>query len=168
MQNKKLYLLDTCIYGVLVDRKHKEYRTVKAILDYAKNHREQFVTTFIVYRELTNMKPEHQDIVLPEYYLTLSGIVPSLEVVFVKTIFYAEKLSWRYIQKLKIKSAKKVFYDALNYALASYAEIDSFVTLNRKDILANEFQPTVMRINEEMRVKYVEIKTPNQFLAPLI
>ncbi|ODS36024.1 hypothetical protein BEH94_01815 [Candidatus Altiarchaeales archaeon WOR_SM1_SCG] len=69
---------------------------------------------------------------------------------------------------MKIKSAKKVFYDALNYALASYAEIDSFVTLNRKDILANEFQPTVMRINEEMRVKYVEIKTPKQFLAPLI
>ena len=166
-----LYLLDTCIYGVLVDRKHKDYEAVKTILNYAKEHREQFITTFVVNYELANMKLEHQGIVLPEYYLTLSKTMPPIEVILSEQYDDVEKLSWRYIQKLKIKSAKKVIYDALNYALASYAGIDTFVTLNRKDLLAKEFQPSIKRINEEMRIKYTEVSSPKLFLkslAPLI
>jgi len=166
-----LYLLDTCVYGVLVDKKHKEYKNVKAILDYAEKHREQFVTTFIVYRELVNMKLEHQDIVLPQYYRTISKTISPLEIVLSEQHSDVNKLAWRYIQKLKIKSAKKVHYDALNYALASYAGIDTFITINRRDLLAKEFQPTIKRINKEMGIKYIKIKPPNMFLdflAPLI
>ena len=80
MRTPELYLLDTCVYGVLVDKKHKDYKAVQKILEYAKKHRGQFVTTFIIYRELANMKREHQKIVLPEYYQTISERCP-LEVI---------------------------------------------------------------------------------------
>jgi len=163
-----LYLLDTCIYGVLVDKKHEEYENVKAILDYAKKHREEFVTTFIVYYEIAKMKLERKDMVLLNYYLTISKTIPSLEAILSDQYTDVKKLSWKYIQKLKIKSAKEILPDVLNYALASYAGIDTFVTLNRKDILGKELQPAIKRINEEMRVKYIEIKTPMQFSDSLI
>jgi len=170
MRTRELYLLDTCVYGVLVDKKHKDYKAVQKILEYAREHRGRLMTTFIIYRELANMKREHQKIVLPEYYQTISEKCP-LEVSLSNHYTNIRKLSWRYIQKLKIKNANKVFEDASNYALASYSGIGAFVTLNRKDILAKEIQPEIKRINEETKIKYVEIKTPTQFLeflAPLI
>lgn len=171
MHQRKLYLLDTCIYGVLVDKKHRDYETVQKIPDYAKKHTEQFVTTFIVYRELSNMKMEHKKMVLPKYYQTISKTTSPLEVILSDCYASAEKLSWRYIQKLSIKSAEDVLPDAENYALSSYAGIDVFVTINRKDLPAKEFQSSIKRINEEIKVKYVKIETPNEFLdsvAPLI
>lgn len=164
MKSREFYLLDTCIYGVLVDKKHKEYKNVQTILDYAKEHREQFVTTFVVYKEISKMGLEHQNIVLQEYYSTIPKKISPLEGILSEEYDNVEKLAWRYIQKLKIKYAKKVFDDALNYALASHAGIGVFVTLNRRDILAKEFQPAIKRINEETSVKYIEIKTPKQFL----
>jgi len=62
------YLLDTCIYGVLIDRKHPEFSHIRKILDYAKSHKENFATTFIVFKELDYIKEDYKSIVLPEYF----------------------------------------------------------------------------------------------------
>jgi len=157
----RMFILDTCIYGVLVDRKHKEYERVKRILDYAKRRREQSITTFIVANELDDMEKRLQEIVLPEYYNSINSVI---EAIIPGKYDDADKLAWRYIQKLGVIDAEKVYKDALNYAWACHAGIDTFVTINRRGLLAKEFQPTIKRINGEMRVNYVEIMTPKEFL----
>ncbi len=155
------FLLDTCIYGVLVDKKHQEYENVKAILDYAKSHKEEFATTFIVFKELDYLNEEYKSTVFPEYFESNSI---TLELAISDKQKEVDKLAWRYIQKLRISDAGKVFADAENYSWACHANLDVFITLNRKNLLAAGFQSTLKQINEEMRIKYVEIMTPKQFL----
>lgn len=159
-----LSLLDTCIYGVLVDKKHREYENVKKILNYAKTHREQFVTTFIVANELDDMTKELLEVVLPEYYNSFKGVIESL---IPEKYPNVKKLAWRYLQKLRIKNAEEVLSDALNYSWMSHADVDIFVTLNRRDLLAEEFRTIIKRINKEMRVGYVKVMTPKEFLRLL-
>jgi len=161
----RLYIPDTCIYSVLVDKKHEEYERVREIVEYAREHREQFVTTFIIANELDDMKKEQKDIVLPCYYTTTSYMIEHLIGEKAKDV---RNLAWRYIQELKIEDVKKVFPDAENYSWASHAGIDAFVTLNRRGILSKELQPKIKRINRGMRVKYVEIMTPKEFLRFLV
>ncbi|ODS41983.1 MAG: hypothetical protein MSIBF_01120 [Candidatus Altiarchaeales archaeon IMC4] len=157
-----LYLLDTCIYGVLVDKGHKEYTNVRKILDYAKKHGDKFVTTFIIANELDDMMKEHKDIVLPVYYATAQSMIEHLIGEKVKDV---RNLAWRYIQELKIDDAEKVFPDAENYSWACHAKIDAFVTINRRGVLSKHLQPRIKRINEEAQVRYVEITTPTEFLG---
>jgi len=157
------YLLDTCIYGVLVDKKHRDYEIVKKILDYAREYREQFVTTFIVFRELNLMSKDLQSIVLPEYYTSVSKDTSMLEIVLSERQSDIQKLAWKYIQDLKIEDAEKVLPDAENYSLACHAGVDTFVTINRRGMLSKEKQSKIKRINRKMRVKYVIVMTPNKF-----
>ncbi len=156
-----LSLLDTCIYGVLVDKKHREYANVQKVLNYAKTHREQFVTTFIIANELDDMNDNLLEIVLPEYYASISNVI---EYIIFDKYANVKKLAWRYIQKLGVLDAKRVYKDALNYSLACHAGVGIFVTLNRHDILSKKFQSVIKRINEEMGVKYVKVMTPTEFL----
>lgn len=157
----KLYLPDTCIYGVLVDKKHREYKRVRRILDYAKEHREKFISTLIIFDEINKMDDSLLEIVYPEYINTTSAMI---EQIIPNRYSEVKKLAWRYIQKLGIVSAKKIYHDALNYSWACYAGTNVFITINRRYILSKEFQPILKRINEEMRVKYVKIMTPKEFL----
>ena len=46
------YLLDTSVYGILVDEHEQDHEVVKKIIDYAKRNRDYFVTTFIISQEL--------------------------------------------------------------------------------------------------------------------
>jgi len=156
-----MFTLDTCIYGVLVDRKHGEYERVNKILSYAKRCREQFFTTFIVADELYDMEKGLLEVVLPEYYNSFTGVIESL---IPEKYPNVKKLAWRYLQKLRVENADEVLPDALNYAWASHSNLDAFVTINRRNILSKDYQLTIKRINEEMRVKYVEIMTPSEFL----
>jgi len=157
----ELYLLDTCIYGVLVDKKHGDYERVEKILEYAKKHREMFISTLIIFDEINKMDDVILEIVYPEYINTSSAMI---EQIISNKYSEVKKLAWRYIQKLGIVDAKKIYHDALNYSWACYSGTNVFITLNRRYILSKEFQPTLKQINEEMRVKYVKIMTPKEFL----
>lgn len=157
----KLYILDTSIYGVLVDKKHGEYHRVKKILEYAKEHKDNFVTTFIIANELNDIGKEQKDIILPYYYTTTKSMLEHLIGERSKDV---RNLAWKYIQELKINDSKKVFPDAENYSWACHAGIEIFITLNRRGILSRQTQTKIKRINKEMRVRYVRVMTPSEFL----
>jgi len=165
----KRYLLDTSVYGVLVDESNDDYEVVRNIVGYAKSNRDKFFTTFIIARELDSkeMHKYLKDIILPEYYSSFSesGVLQAL---YPEKYDLAEKLAWNYIQNLEKKDAKRVMDDALNYAWASVAEIDVFVTRNRRGILAEEYHKILKRSNMKMRLKFVEIMGPKQFYESLI
>lgn len=112
------YLLDTSAYGVLVDEQEEDYEVVKNIIEYARENRDKFVTTFIIAQELGSKKVDKRirDITLPVYYLSISINKSVLEIVHSNKYELAQKLAWNYIQRLEKKDIDKTMPDALNYA----------------------------------------------------
>lgn len=165
----KRYLLDTSVYGVLVDREEGDYGVVKKIIEYAKENREHFVTTFIIAKELDSKKmSKHlKDTILPEYYLSFS-VKGVLQALYPNEYGLVEKLAWNYIQKLEKKEALRVMDDALNYAWSSVAGIDVFVTRNRRGILAEDYHKILERSNKKMRLRFVRIMGPKEFYGILV
>lgn len=161
----KYYLLDTSVYGVLPDPKERDYKIVKNIMEYAKENRENFVTTFIISKELASDKVSEdiKETILPVYYSAVSSNRAPLEIMHSDRYSFIKKLAWNYIQKLEEKKARKVMDDALNYALASVAGVDAFVTRNRRGILADPYHKILEKCNEKFRLKFVKILRPNQF-----
>lgn len=166
----KCYLLDTSVYGVLVDEDEEDYEVVNKIIDYAKKNRDCFVTTFVVAKELDaeELDERIKEVIQPVYYLTTSKILPPLEVAYAEEYQKVKKLAWNYIQKLEKKDADKVMHDVLNYAWASVAKVDAFVTRNRRGILAEEYWPILRRSNRQMGLKFVKIMSPNEFYELLL
>lgn len=165
----KRYLLDTSVYGVLADKTEKDYDVVKKIVDYAVKNRECFVTTFIISSELNSEKvsKEIRDIILPHYLSTTAKNVAPLEIAYSESYKKVEKLSWNYIQRLHKKEASKAILDASNYAWASVAGIDAFVTRNRRGILADNYHKILKKSNQMLGLKFVEILRPKQFYNSL-
>ena len=161
----KRYLLDTSVYGVLVDENEEDYDVVREIIDYAKRNREQFVTTFIIAKELDaeDVSKYIKNITLPAYYSSISVNAGILEVLCSDKFELAEKLAWNYIQRLEKKEADKVMYDAMNYAWGSIAGIDVFVTRNRRGILAKNYRQVLRTSNNQMRLRFVKIMSPTEF-----
>ena len=170
MGTMKRYLLDTSVYGVLVDENEEDYEIVRDIVDYAKKNREQFVTTFIIAKELQSEKVDKsiRDAILPEYYCSISPDNIVLEAMFCNKFELAQKLAWKYIQRLRKKDADKVMDDALTYAWCSVAGVKVFITRNRRGILAENYRPVLRKSNTGMRVKFVEIMSPNEFYDSLV
>jgi len=108
-----MFLLDTCIYGVLVDKKHEEFERIGEIINYAKEHRESFVSTLIIFDELNKMDESLLEVVYPEY---INGANSMLEQKIAEKHADVKKLAWRYIQRLGITDAHRTYHDALNYS----------------------------------------------------
>jgi len=157
-----LYLLDTSVYGVLAEEDDRDYEVVKRVIDYGKENRGNFVSTFIIAKELDseNVDKSIKDAMLPEYYLSISGV---LEILHAEESNNADKLAWNYIQKLGKRDAVKSMPDALNYAWASVGGVDFFVTRNRRGILAENYRSLLKKSNSKFRLKFVEVVTPKQF-----
>ena len=166
----KHYILDTSVYGVLVDRNEADYEIVKKLIDYAKENRGDFITTLVIAKEIDaeDLKKEIKDVIKPEYYLSVSDTYSPIEISRAEEYPKTKKLAWNYIQKLEKKDADRVMNDALNYALASIAEADVFVTRNRRDILAESYHHVLRKSNKKMGCKFVEIKTPTEFYESLV
>ena len=166
----KQYLLDTSVYGVLVDENEGDYEVVRKIIDYAKRNRQQFVTTFIIARELgsEDVSKDIRDITLPAYYSSISHDAGILEVLCSDKFELAENLAWNYIQRLRKKEADEVMADATNYAWGCIAGIDTFVTRNRRGILAEDYRRILKMSNIRMRVKFVNIMSPTEFYETLV
>lgn len=166
----KRYLLDTSVYGVLADKNEKDYEIVKKIIDYATKNREYFVTTLIISSELNSEKVDKdiRDIILPHYLSTISKNMAPLEIAYSESYQKVEKLAWNYIQRLHKKEASKAIPDASNYAWASIAEIDAFVTRNRRGILAENYHKILKKSNQKLGLKFVEILRPKQFYNSLL
>ncbi len=164
------YLLDTSTYGVLVDEQERDYGIVKDIVEYARKNRGKFVTTFIIANELDAEKLDERikEVILPVYYMTVSGTSPVLEIAYAEEYQRVKKLAWKYIQKLRKREADKVMHDALNYVWASVAGIDIFVTRNRRGILAEKDWHILRRSNRKMGLKFVEIMSPIEFYEILV
>ncbi len=164
------YLLDTSVYGVLADKKEPDYEVIASLIDYAKRNRENFLTTLVIANELDaeDVEKRIKDIVRPEYFLSVSNIHPPIEISHAEKYPQARKLAWNYIQKLEKEDADKVMNDTINYALASIAKVDVFVTRNRRGILAEEYRPVLRRSNQRMRCKFVKIQSPSEFYKSLI
>lgn len=160
-----IYLLDTSVYGVLADLKEGDYLLVKKLVEYAKKHREYFVSTAIISKELNSedMSERIRDVVLPEYYSSLSPSRAVLEVLHSDKIMEAQKLAWNYIQRLKKEEAGEVMDDALNYAWGSIAKVGVFVTRNRRGILAEDYWKTLEKSNKKHGLAFIRIMTPKQF-----
>lgn len=162
-------LLDTSVYGVLPDRYEEDHEIIKKIIEYAKKNRELFLTTFIISKELNSDRVSEgiKKLVLPEYYssVSTSGVI---ELLYNEKFNLAKKLAWNYIQKLEKKEASKVMGDALNYAWASIAGINIFVTRNRRGILAESYHPILRRSNKKMGVRFVRIISPTEFYESLL
>lgn len=163
----KFYLLDTSVYGVLADPHESDYKTVVDLIEYTKKHRENFLTTFIVAKELHSEKIDKRirDIILPDYYCSISDKAAPLEIVFASEYQKAKKLAWNYIQKLEKRDADKVMYDALNYAWASIAKVDVFVTRNRRGMLAKDYRKILEKSNRKMKLPFVKIRSPTEFYS---
>ena len=86
-----------------------------------------------------------------------------LEIAYSDRYQKVEKLAWNYIQRLHKREATKALPDALNYAWASIAEIDVFVTRNRRGILDDEYHKILQKSNHMLRLKFVKILRPKQF-----
>jgi len=159
------YVLDTSVYGVLVDRNEKDYGIVKNVIEYAKENRERFLTTFIISKELHSegVDKHIRDIILPRYYETISKDKAPLEILFSEEHDLVEKLAWNYIQRLEKKVADEVKDDVLNYAWASVAGVDAFVTRNRRGILAESYWKTLEKSNRKMGLSFVKIISPTKF-----
>lgn len=166
----KRYLLDTSVYGVLVDEGERDYGVVNKIIDYAKRNNDYFVTTFIIAKELDaeELNERIKGIIQPVYYLTLSKTFPPLEVASAEEYQKVKKLAWNYIQKLKKKDADKVMNDAENYAWSSVAGVDAFITRNRRGILSEEYRSILRRSNKKMMLKFVRIMSPTEFYELLV
>ena len=165
----KRYLLDTSVYGVLVDENEEDYETVRDIIDYAKKNRRQFVTTCIITKELhsEDISKKIKRITLPAYYNTVSKDSAALEIVYCEKYDISKKLAWNYIQRLRKQEANKSMPDAKIYAWSSIAGIDGFITRNRRGILAENYRSVLRKSNISMRVKFVEIMSPNEFYDSL-
>ena len=159
------FILDTSVYGVLVDEKESDYTLVRKIIEYASKNRQYFLTTFIIARELGSMDVDERirAITLPAYYITLPPNKAPLEVLHSSQHELARKLAWSYIQKLEKTEAYEVMPDALNYAWSSIGEVDVLVTRNRRGILAEEYHKILKRSNRRMNLGFVEITSPQQF-----
>lgn len=166
----KRYLLDTSVYGVLVDKNEEDYELVKSIMKYAKKNREHFLTTLIIAKELLSERADEwiRDVLLPEYYSSISRETAPLEIIFSDDYQKAKKLAWSYIQKLEKKEVSSVMYDTLNYAWVSIARIDTFVTRNRRGILAKDYWKILKKSNRKMKLPFVKIKSPTEFCASLL
>jgi len=164
------YLLDTSIYGVLIDEHEPDYDIVQKTIGYAKSNREHFVTTLIISKELSyrTVNENIRRVILPEYYSSVSVDRGVLEITHSDKYELAEKLAWNYIQRLEKKDADMVMDDALNYAWASVAGIEVFVTRNRRGVLADSYRPVLKKSNKKMRCKFVELMQPNEFYETLI
>ncbi|GEM_PF-1112093 len=160
-----IILLDTSVYGVLADEGEEDYAVVKKIIEYAIKHREHFVTTAIISKELNSedMSKSIRDVILPEYYSSLSPSKAVLEVVFSHKILETQKLAWNYIQRLEKEEAGEVMDDALNYAWSSIARVDVFVTRNRRGVLAENYHRILEKSNRKLRLPFVRIITPIKF-----
>lgn len=165
----KKYVLDTSVYGVLVDRHELDYEVIKKIVEYAKRNREKFLTTFIISKELHSGEVDKRikDIILPQYYATISKDKAPLEILFYEKYDLVEKLAWNYIQRLEKKVADEVKDDVLNYAWASVAKINVFVTRNRRGILAEGYWKTLENSNKKMGLSFVKIMPPTNFYESL-
>jgi len=161
-------LLDTSVYGVLPDKYERDHEVVREIIEYAKKNRDLFVTTFIISKELNSDRVNERikKLVLPEYYssVSTSGVI---ELLYNDEFDFAKKLAWNYIQKLEKREASRVMDDALNYAWASIAEIDIFVTRNRRGVLAKSYHPVLRRSNKKMGLNFVRIIPPSEFYETL-
>jgi len=78
-----------------------------------------------------------------------------------------EKLSWNYIQRLEKKVADEVRDDVLNYAWASAAGVDVFVTRNRRGILAESYWRILEKSNRKMSLSFIRIMSPTNFYESL-
>ena len=58
--------------------------------------------------------------------------------------------------------------DAVNYAWASIAGVDIFITRNRRGILANNYHHVLKKSNNKMRLGFVEIISPTEFYETLV
>jgi len=165
-----LFVLDTSVYGVLVDKTERDYGVVHGIIEYARKNSHQFLTTFIIARELGSEDVDERirAITLPAYYSTLSTKKAPIEVLYSNQHELATKLAWNYIQKLKKNEAYKNMPDALNYAWCSLAKIDAFITRNRRGILAEEYHKFLRRSNKRMNLGFVEIMPPEQFYETFV
>lgn len=162
-------LLDTSVYGVLADLKEEDYLLVKRLVEYAIKHRDNFVSTAIISKELNSedVSERIRDAVLPEYYASLSPSKAVLEVIHSDKIQEAHKLAWNYIQRLEKEEAGEVMDDALNYAWSSIAKVDFFVTRNRRGILAKNYWKNLEKSNKKYGLDLVKIMTPKQFYGVL-
>lgn len=163
------YLLDTSVYGVLVDRSEEDYDAIRKIIGYAKENREKFLTTFIISKEMhsDDVDKRIKGIILPQYYTSISKDRASLEILFSEKHELVEKLAWNYIQQLEKKVADEVRDDVLNYAWASAAEVDAFVTRNRRGILAENYWKILEKSNRKMGLSFVKIMSPTKFYETL-
>jgi len=163
-------LLDTSVYGVLADPGEEDYDAVRRLIDFAKGSRGDFVTTCIVIKEVMSedMPKRIGDIILPDYFSTISGDKAPLEICFSEEYEKSRKLAWTYIQDLEKKEAEEVMDDALNYAYCSIANVDVFVTRNRRGILAREYHDILRNSNQKHGLGFVRIMTPSEFLDAIL
>jgi len=61
-----------------------------------------------------------------------------------------------------------VMDDALNYAYCSIANVDVFVTRNRRGILAREYHDILRNSNQKHDLGFVRIMTPSEFLDAIL
>ena len=151
-----LHLLDTTVFKRLNERHLPDYPSARKIVDAFESGRFCMASTFVVAKELHDERipPNVRSVLLKEYYACQPRFIETLKS---REYDRAWKLAWNYIQRLKKEDAKKHFDDALNYAWASIGGCKSFVTVNRRGILTEDYGSTLEGSNKKFRLPVVRI-----------
>lgn len=156
MRKIRTALADTNVYGSLIEKKAHQKASL-GTLDFIHEHNIQMYGSFI------NVIEFSRSAFFDDLLMLFSTYVDDMiELMIPDELEMVDKLSWNYIQQLKLKREK--FSDCKLVALSTIGKLDMFITWNRRDILNDEAIRIISRVNGRWKFKTPWVITPLEFL----